>query len=157
MSSRSRREVTRDDGASTWLSFPGISVTSAGMKTVFHEQGDRLIVELQAEGVLLETAQDALDLMMNLTSSEVHKIILHRDNVSEAFFDLKTGLAGEVLQKFVNYRVQVAIVGDFSDLDSESFQAFLRESNRGRQNFFADDVETAVALLFAADLTSTQA
>ena len=37
-------------------------------------------------------------------------LILTEADVAPEFFDLKTGLAGEVMQKFVNYRQRVAIV-----------------------------------------------
>jgi hypothetical protein len=53
------------------------------------------------------------------------------------FFDLSTRLAGEVLQKFTNYHVQLGIVGDFSRYPSRSLQDFIRESNRGTQVVFA--------------------
>jgi len=67
---------------------------------------------------------------------------LHRD-----FFDLKTGLAGEILQKFSNYRVKLAIVGDFEEVKSKSLRDFIRESNRGRTVNFVNSVEEAVERL----------
>jgi hypothetical protein len=37
-------------------------------------------------------------------------LILDEKDLSQEFFDLRTGFAGEVLQKFVNYRARLAIV-----------------------------------------------
>lgn len=37
-------------------------------------------------------------------------LIIDETRLSPAFFDLRTGFAGEVLQKFTNYRVRLAIV-----------------------------------------------
>ena len=57
-----------------------------------------------------------------------------------ASFDLRSGVAGEIAQKFVNYRLKLAIVGDLIDhlARSEALRAFVRESNRGRQLWFVE-------------------
>ncbi len=57
-------------------------------------------------------------------------------NITPAFFNLKTGIAGEILQKFSTYDVKLAIVGDFSEFGSKSLNDFIHESNRtGRIRF----------------------
>ena len=63
--------------------------------------------------------------------------------LSPDFLKLSTGLAGEVLQKFVNYRFGVTIVGDISGhvAASDALGDFVRESNRGKTVWFADDLE----------------
>ena len=63
-------------------------------------------------------------------------LILPKAALHEDFFRLSTGLAGEVLQKFVNYDMKLAIVGDFSHYTSKPLQDFIRESNRGKTVFF---------------------
>lgn len=65
-------------------------------------------------------------------------LILPKESLSEDFFRLSTGLAGEVLQKFVNYQMRVAILGDFSGYTSKPLQDFIRESNRGKTVFFVE-------------------
>jgi len=61
---------------------------------------------------------------------------------------LKTGLAGEILQKFSNYYVELAIVGDFSKYSSKNLQDFIYESNKvGRINFVSSVEEAKEALL----------
>jgi hypothetical protein len=74
-------------------------------------------------------------------------IILDAGALSPAFFDLSTGVAGDILQKFVNYRVRLAIIYDSSKKLSENMQAFIRESNRGNAVFFVKDEKEAVAKL----------
>ena len=62
------------------------------------------------------------------------------------FFVLTSGVAGAVVQKFVNYRVRLAVVGDVSGFVAEStaLRDFVREANRGRQTWFvADEAELA--------------
>jgi hypothetical protein len=72
---------------------------------------------------------------------------LDKAAVSEDFYNLKTGLAGEILQKFVTYYVRLAIVGDFSTYQSKSLRNFIYESNKGKHIFFLPDPEQAVEKL----------
>jgi len=117
------------------------------MKIVIHNDNQKNIAEVLSDDVIVNTVQDALDLMARSDILTPKKIILHKENINQDFFDLRTGLAGEILQKFTNYHVQLAIVGDFSSVKSESLKAFIRESNRGQQIFFVEDIETAKKML----------
>lgn len=117
------------------------------MKTTAHNFKGEDIAEISGEGILISTVQEALEMMVNQSYSGFSKIILHQQNITPEFFELKSRLAGEILQKFVNYKMKVAIVGDFKNVPSESLHAFILESNRGKQNFFVEDVETALELL----------
>jgi hypothetical protein len=60
---------------------------------------------------------------------------------------LKNGLAGEVLQKFSNYRVRLVILGDFSQFDSKSLKDFIRESNKGKLINFLQSRDEAISKL----------
>ncbi len=94
------------------------------------------IAELVSDKIVVKETQDALDIMAESNYLGSWKIILHENNISPDFFVLKTGLAGEILQKFSTYNVQLAIIGDFSKYPGKSLKDFIRESNRfGRINF----------------------
>ena len=54
---------------------------------------------------------------------------------------------GEILQKFSNYRMRLAVVGDFAVHVSSSLKAFIAESNRGAQIAFVADREAALERL----------
>lgn len=100
------------------------------------------IAEVSADMVLINDAQDALDIMANCSYQGASCIIMHEKQLAGHFFDLSSGLAGEVLQKFSNYRVRLAIVGDFSRFDSKSLKDFIFESNKhGRINFVGSQAE----------------
>ena len=117
------------------------------MKVLIHEINDQRIAEVLSDGFVIHTAQDALELMMHPDVSGSMKIILHKTSLEPNFFELRTGLAGEILQKFVNYHIQLAIVGDFSTVKSESLKALIRESKRGKQTFFVENTEAAIGAL----------
>jgi hypothetical protein len=58
------------------------------------------------------------------------------------FLKLSTRVAGELLQKLVTYRFQVAIVGDVTAAAAASapLRDFIRESNRGTTVWFVRDL-----------------
>ncbi len=106
---------------------------------ILHGQEPALIAEVVSGECLIRSAQEALDIMMEISYMGSEKIILHEHNLAPEFFDLKTGLAGDVLQKFSNYRMTLAIVGDFNAYTSKSLRDFIFESNRaGRVRFVAN-------------------
>lgn len=111
------------------------------------DYGEIKIAEIPAAGNVIQTAQDALQLLMDCHYSGTRKLIIHEQSLTSDFFDLKTGLAGDILQKFSNYDGYVAIVGDFSRFTSKSLHDFIRESNRlGRVSFVASREEALAAL-----------
>jgi hypothetical protein len=99
--------------------------------------------EVRAEGVVIRTAQDALDLM---TNAGERRIVLRDSQLNPDFFRLRTGFAGEVLQKFMNYDVALAVVGDLSAYPGDTLRDFVRESNRRGRIVFAPSVDEAVAI-----------
>lgn len=102
-----------------------------------------------ADGSSVDAAgQDALDVIGDAGYLYPGApLVFDKSEFCEAFFDLKTRLLGEVLQKFVNYGVRAAIVGDFSVYSSRSLRDFLYESNRGGVLYFAKDMAEAVSAL----------
>ena len=97
--------------------------------------------------MVISTIEDAFNLMADLYYQNYDAIILHEENITPTFFDLKTGIAGEILQKFSNYKMRLAIVGDFTTYDSKSFNDFVFESNKNRQINFVGSVEGAMEQL----------
>lgn len=92
--------------------------------------------------------QDVLDMMMSAHyTDQCEAIIIYRESLPARFFDLKSGFAGDVLQKFSNYRTKLAIVGDFSGYTSKSLKDFIYECNKGNLVFFKDDIDSAVSAL----------
>ena len=93
------------------------------------------------EGAPLASSHDASDLVGEAFSTEAKLIVIPVERLSPDFLRLSSGLAGEVLQKFVNYGLKVAILGDVSAAVAASgpLGDFVRESNRGRSVWFVDD------------------
>jgi hypothetical protein len=114
----------------------------------YHKTADnKIIAEIINDNIVINETQDALDLMGELGSHHCNRIIINEKNLHPDFFDLKTRFAGEILQKFSNYNVKLAIVGDFSKYSSKSLRDFIYESNKGKLIFFADNLNTALMKL----------
>lgn len=111
------------------------------MNHIVHSVKGTQIVEIKEPGSLIRSAQDFLDIIVNL---KVKTIILFKENLDGRFFDLGTGLAGDILQKASNYRVRVGIVGDFSRVKSRSLRDFIYESNKTGEIVFVDSVDKAL-------------
>lgn len=117
------------------------------MKIETHNLKDSKIAEVIAHNLVINNTDDGLSLLGNLYYEGFDSIIIHEKNITPDFFDLKNGIAGEVLQKFSNYRVRLAIVGDFSKYESKSMQDFIYESNKGKQINFVNTLAEALAVL----------
>ncbi|WNS46317.1 DUF4180 domain-containing protein [Paenibacillus sp. MMS20-IR301] len=112
------------------------------------DKSGKLIAIVNGNEIVVNDVQSALDLMATVRyEADCDRIIIHKALLSESFFDLKTRLAGDILQKFINYHVKVAVVGDFSGYSSRSLRDFIYECNNGKDIFFLDDEQQAVEKL----------
>lgn len=108
------------------------------MKIETHYSNNIKIAEIITDEIILRTTEDSLALLGNLYYQGFDKIILTEKNISPDFFDLKTKIAGDILQKFAQYKMALAIVGDFSKFKSKSLADFIFESNKGKQINFVN-------------------
>jgi hypothetical protein len=111
------------------------------MEYVMHETRRGDVAEVTSITGTLGGPQDFLELVANVPA---RAFVIPRNLLDEKFFDLKTGVAGEILQKVSNYRLKLAIVGDFGQVASKSLKDFISESNRGNQVIFVDSREEAL-------------
>jgi len=110
----------------------------------YHETA---LAVIESDAILLKDEQDAVDLIGNCGYAGSEKIILSAKNLGPDFFELKTRVAGEILQKFSTYRAQLAIVGNFTNIESKSLADFIYESNKTGRIYFVNSKEEAMDLL----------
>ena len=72
---------------------------------------------------------------------------MEKRNIADEFFVLSSGMAGEILQKFINYHIKIAIYGDYSKYTSKPLKDFIYESNKGKDVFFVSSLDEAVEML----------
>lgn len=112
------------------------------------ETGGVVCALVQSDGPVIVDPQSALDILMRAKyETGTKNIVIDKALIAEEFFVLSSGLAGEILQKYINYGGRIAIYGDFSHYTSKPLKDFIYESNQGRDVFFAATQEEAIAML----------
>lgn len=117
------------------------------MKIETHNINNIKIALITSEEIIIRTTEDGLHLLGNLYYQGFDRIVLNEKNITPDFFDLKNGIAGEILQKFSTYRVRLAIIGDFSKYTSKSLTDFIYESNKGNHINFVNSTAEAIKVL----------
>ena len=82
--------------------------------------------------ILLTNERDLLDLISFCGEQDSNRLLLFAENLPQLFFDLRSGEAGTILQKFANYHMKVAAVLQPSHIRGK-FSEFVLETNRGSQ------------------------
>lgn len=112
------------------------------------EKNGRTCAVVESPTCVITDAQTALDVLMNAKYEVGTKnIAIGKELIAEEFFILSSGLAGEILQKYVNYGGRIAIYGDYSHYTSKPLRDFIYESNKGKDVFFVATEEEAIEKL----------
>jgi hypothetical protein len=105
------------------------------------------------DGPAIAVPQDALDLIGEAWGASASTVVVPVERFDPAFFDLTSGLLGEVTQKFVNYRIRLVVLGDITEhaAASKAFRDYVYEANSGEAVWFvADDAELGLRLAVTA-------
>ncbi len=106
------------------------------------------IVVVNSNELIIKDVQSAIDFIMTIKyETNCNKIALNKSAVVEDFFILSKGLAGEILQKFINYQTKFAIYGDYSKYTSKPLKDFIYESNKGKDIFFVSNEDESIEML----------
>lgn len=95
------------------------------------EKNEQRYIECASQETPIRTEQQALDLIAACFENDTNRVMLHAPALAEDFFNLRTGLAGSVLQKFGNYQIKVALVLPDQQKVKGRFREFITEANRG--------------------------
>ena len=120
------------------------------LATKIYELRGVRVLECAPDGTKLRTYRDAVDLIGKTFENRATLIVIPVECLDDEFFQLKTRIAGELIQKFVQYRRRLVILGDISRrlAESSALRAFVNESNRGKEVWFLasrDDLEERLA------------
>jgi hypothetical protein len=116
------------------------------MKFIVHPTEKGTVAELSGQ-IILNDTEDMVDVLGNADYQGARKIIVHSSQLNPDFFELRSGIAGDMLQKISNYRMSLAVVGDFANVESKSLRDFIFESNKRGQVCFVDSLEEALQRL----------
>lgn len=107
------------------------------------------LAELAADGSLLDGEAGALDIIGEIYGTGADMVVVPVSRLGDGFFDLKSGKLGAVTQKFTNYQLRAAFIGDISKYlaSSKPLQDYVRETNAGKRMVFANDLVELEAIL----------
>ncbi|MBT2426431.1 alpha/beta hydrolase [Streptomyces sp. CB00316] len=107
------------------------------------------VLACSTDGPSISTAQDALDQLIGPAFQGAEVVAVPVERLDDRFFDLSTGVAGAILQKFANYRLRLVVVGDITRhlAASSALPDLVREANQGRDIWFVTDLEALAARL----------
>ena len=115
------------------------------MKTEVIKKNNTEVAVVSSDELLITDVQSALDLIMTVKyETGCTNIAVNKEAIVDDFFVLSSCLAGEILQKFINYGVRFAIYGDFSKYTSKPLKDFMYESNKGKDIYFQPTASLAV-------------
>jgi len=117
------------------------------MKQNIIKNNHQEVLEIVSDKIEINNLQDALDLMGNAYNLGINNIAIREELLNPDFFDLTSGLAGNILQKLSNYQMKIAIIGNFKKYKSKSLDDLILECNRRKQTFFVPDIQTATQRL----------
>lgn len=102
------------------------------------ELGGVRVLECATDAPPPRSAKDATDIVGEAWTHKARVVALSADWLGDEFFRLSTRVAGEVVQKLQDYRLQVAIVGDIAarTAESKALRDWVGECNRGRHVWF---------------------
>ena len=102
----------------------------------------------KSDNKVIMNVHSAIDLLMSAKYDVgTENIVVSKQLIAEGFSILSTGLAGEILQKFINYGGRISIYGDYSHYTSKPLKDFIYESNRGKDVFFVTTQDEAIDML----------
>ena len=103
---------------------------------------------IHSDEIIIKDTQSAVDFIMSIKyETNCNKIAINKEAIIENFFILSSGIAGEILEKFITYKTKFAIYGDYSKYTSKPLKDFIYESNNGKDIFFVATEDEAVKML----------
>ncbi|MFI8706016.1 DUF4180 domain-containing protein [Bacillus sp. NPDC077411] len=95
------------------------------------EKNNKKYIECVSVRRQICSEKDVLDFVGICAENDVYTLIFYVDAFSEDFFNLKTGLAGMMLQKFINYHIKVAVILENEEKLNNRFKEMIMEANKG--------------------------
>ena len=122
------------------------------MSATLREAHGLRVLDYRDDGFRITAERDVNTIIGDAYSHRADVVVFPAAHLAPEFFQLRSGLAGAVAQKFVNYGARVVILGDVSAhiAESKAFADFVREANRGGQLWFVPTVAELEARLAQA-------
>ena len=117
-------------------------MTEIALNLKLETLGQTTIAVYPADAPVIASEAASLDVIGALYGTGVDLVVFEVTQLAPDFFELRTGLAGAVLQKLQNYGLRVAILGDIGPhtAASTALADFVRETTRRGEVLFLPDM-----------------
>jgi hypothetical protein len=103
-------------------------------------KGNQSVVEGMPGIRLLQTPEDVVDIIGTCFENQARSVLLYSENLTERFFDLSSGEAGAIVQKFRNYHIRLAVVVSPGESpQGDRFREMVAEERQGGDFRIFDD------------------
>ncbi len=103
------------------------------MKTQLCIYNSKTYIETLPDTNLLASEADALELVASCGENETFRLLINSNAIPNSFYDLSSGLAGQILLKLSNYRIKTVIISDPEKAGKGKFKDFVIETTRGKE------------------------
>lgn len=100
------------------------------MNYQIREIDNKKYIELISSTEPLSTENHTLDLIALCWEHETNSLMIHYAAISEDFFKLKTKVAGNMIQKFINYGIKAAAIVPQETIQKGKFKEMAMETNK---------------------------
>ncbi|CEN74586.1 hypothetical protein DUF4180 [[Clostridium] sordellii] len=97
------------------------------MKYKIIEKSNKRYIEL-VQRITCET--DVFDIISICISNDINSILIREEVLKEEFINLKTGLAGIVLQKFIDYKIKASAIIEDKNSIKGRFKELMHELDK---------------------------
>lgn len=101
------------------------------MNYQIREIENKKYIELISTADPLSTENSALELIALCWEHDAHLLMVHYSALSEDFFKLKSKVAGNIIQKFINYNIKTVAVIPVEIMEKGRFKEMALETNKG--------------------------
>jgi hypothetical protein len=111
-------------------------------ETLFPMHGFRVLM-CRPDGEVIQGEPAAVDLVGEAPGQRAEVVVIPTERLDDAFFRLRTLIAGDIMQKFTTYRLLLVIMGDISRhmAASSALRDFVHETNQGDHVWFLSSLE----------------
>ena len=101
------------------------------------------VLSSSPDGELIRDERGAVDLVGEALGQRAQVVVIPTERLDDAFFRLRTRLAGDIMQKFTTYRLLLVILGDITRhvTASSALRDLVHESNQGDHVWFLSSLE----------------
>lgn len=113
------------------------------MDGILRTRNELAFIDLAGTAALIDKEGDLNDLLSLCYTHACNLLLMDEHNLSDDFFNLKTGIAGLAMQKFANYKVKVAVILPPGADHNERFRELMYEMNQSNLIRFYFDRDEA--------------